>query len=153
MKGTVDKPALQFVRLRATVFERLGRDPTQEGDSGSMLDEDVLAVLEALFAERFPGGSLSEIQAANSSPPLDDPEGKHQLDQTAYIGSLRDRLLESEPVGPVELEALAAQRAETVADAFLAGGLDPARVSQGAVLESESEDGEWVLMELGVAIE
>jgi hypothetical protein len=149
----VDKPALQFVRLRATVFERLGRDPTQEGDSGSMLDEDVLAVLEALFAERFPGGSLSEIQAANSSPPLDDPEGKHQLDQTAYIGSLRDRLLESEPVGPVELEALAAQRAETVADAFLAGGLDPARVSQGAVLESESEDGEWVLMELGVAIE
>ena len=60
----VDKPALQFARLRATVFERLGRDPTQEGDSDSMLDEDVLAVFEALFAERFPGGSLSEIQVA-----------------------------------------------------------------------------------------
>ena len=149
----VDKPALQFARLRATVFERLGRDPTQEGDSDSMLDEDVLAVFEALFAERFPGGSLSEIQVASSSPPPANPEGAPQLDQTAYIGALRDRLLESEPVGTVELEALATQRAQAVADAFLAGGLDPVRVTQGAVLESESEDGEWVRMELGVAVE
>jgi hypothetical protein len=149
----VDTPALQYASLRATVLERLGRDPVQEGNSEEMLDKEVRDVLEALYVERFPDSPLEELRAAHRAAPVDEPEAEPVFDETAYSGELRDRLLASETIGAAELEALATQRAQAVTEAFLAGGLDPARITQGEPTESESEDGEWVIMELGVATE
>ena len=54
-------------------------------------------------------------------------------------------------MGPEQLTALGRDRAQAVADAFLADGLDPARVVLADPEAVESEDGEWVVMELGVA--
>lgn len=149
----VDTPALQYASLRATVLERLGRDPVQEGNSEEMLDKEVRGVLEALYVERFPDSPLEELRAAHRAAPVDEPEAEPVFDETAYSGELRDRLLTSETIGAAELEALATQRAQAVTEAFLAGGLDPARITQGEPTESESEGGEWVIMELGVATE
>ena len=76
------------------------------------------------------------------------------LDQLAYAGDLWDRLLEAENITPEDLAALAQARAQAVYDAFMANGvLDAARVKLGEIAEVESEDGEWIPMELGVAAE
>jgi len=67
---------------------------------------------------------------------------------------LRDRLLASETVGQQDLEALANMRAEAIRDAFLADGdFDAARIAIAAPSATESEDSEWVVMELGVVAE
>ena len=49
------------------------------------------------------------------------------------------------------LAALGRERAQAVADAFLADGLDPSRITLAEPEAVESEDGEWLVMELGVA--
>lgn len=147
----VDGPALQYLQLRQTVFERLGRDPTEEGSAAEMLDEEIRSTLEDLYRERFPDQPLEHLEAAHTAPPAGDPEGKPVFDALAYTGDLRDRLVAAEPMGPEQLAALGRDRAQAVADAFLAGGLDPARVDLADPEAVESEDGEWVVMELGVS--
>lgn len=148
----IDTAALQYLQLRETAWQRLGRDPSEESNDSEMLDEEIRKLLEVLYSERFPASPLDELKTMHSAPPADDPEGKPVLDELAYAGELRDRLVASETVGPTELKALANRRAQAVYDAFLAeGDLDPARIQLGEPTEAESEDGEWVLMELGVA--
>jgi hypothetical protein len=147
----IDGPALQYLQFRQTVLERLGRDPVEQGSAGEMLDEEILSALEELYEERFPGQPLDELKAAHTAPPDGDPEGKPVLDALAYAGDLRDRLVAAVPVGPEQLAALGRERAQSVADAFLAGGLEPARVALAEPEAVESEDDEWVVMELGVA--
>ncbi|MEE4218002.1 MAG: DUF748 domain-containing protein [Xanthomonadales bacterium] len=148
----IDTAALQYLQLRETAWQRLGRDPSEERNDSEMLNEEIRKLLEVLYAERFPASPLDELKAMHSSPPADEPEGKPVLDELAYAGELRDRLVASEPVGTEELTALANMRAQAIYDAFLASGdLDPGRVQLGEPEEVESEDGEWVVMELGVA--
>jgi hypothetical protein len=147
-----DTAKLQFFRLRDTVMERLGKEPSAEDPENLMLDEEIRSVLEQLFEERFPAETTDSMKAANSAPPADDPEGKPVLDALAYAGSLRDRLLASEEISIADLEALAQARAEAIRAAFLASGeFDESRIVIAAPTEVESEDGEWVLMELGVS--
>ena len=148
----IDTPALQYLQLRETAWQRLGRDPSEESNASEMLGEEIRKLLEVLYSERFPASPLDELKAMHSAAPADDPEGKPVLDELAYAGELRDRLVASEPVGPTELKGLANRRAQAIYDAFLAAGdLDPARIQLGEASVAESEDGEWVLMELGVA--
>jgi hypothetical protein len=86
------------------------------------------------------------------APPAKDPEAAPELDDLAYSGGLRDRLLESEPIDRKDLDALATARAETIQVAFLASGtFDESRIVIAEPGQVESEDGEWVVMELGVA--
>jgi len=147
----VDGPALQYLQLRETVFERLGRDPVEEGSTGEMLDEEIRDTLEDLYRERFPEQPLDELRAAHTAPPTGDPAGEPLFDALAYAGDLRDRLVAAEPMGAEQLAALGGERAQAVADAFLADGLDPSRITLAEPEAVESEDGEWVMMELGVA--
>ena len=116
-----------------------------------MLDEEILSALEDLYRERFPDQPLAELKTAHTAPPEGDPEAKPVFDALAYAGDLRDRLVASEPMGPEQLTALGRNRAQAVADAFLADGLDPSRVVLSEPAAVESEDGDWVVMELGVA--
>jgi hypothetical protein len=150
----VDRPALQYLSLKETVWTRLGRNPTEQGDSDEMLDQEILGMFEELYSERFPESSLADLKASHSALPADNPEGQAVLDRTAYSGALRDRLVESEPIGEPALVALATQRAQAVMDAFLEdGSLDPARVRLGEPAVTDPGEGEWVVMELGVAVD
>jgi len=153
--AAVDTPVLRYFRLRDTVFERLGRPPADgSDDAGEMLAEEVRGVLEDLFRERFPGEDLDTLRAAHTAPPEGDPEGKPRLDELAYARDLRDRLLESVEIGPDDLRALAEARAEAVRGAFLAGGaVGEDRLQVVEPVAVESEGGEWVAMELEVAVD
>jgi hypothetical protein len=149
-----DVPALQFQKLKSIVLERLGVDYANPDEEFRMLNEEIRVVFETLFVERFQDTPLDVVKADHMAPPADNPEGKPVLDQTAYAADLRDRLLASETVGQQDLEALANMRAEAIRDAFLADGdFDAARIAIAAPSATESEDSEWVVMELGVVAE
>jgi hypothetical protein len=148
----IDVPALQFQRLRAAVVERLGPEYLDQAEEFRMLDEQIRSVLETLFIERNPTKALDTVKAAHVVPPADDPEGEAVLDELAYSTDLRDRLLAAEQIGPQELEQLANARAEAIRNAFIATGeIDEHRVVLAEPVATESEDDEWVVMELGVA--
>jgi len=151
----VDTPMLQFFGLRNTVLERLGRefDGSSFDDRDDMLSAELGTVLEDLHRERFPGTDLETIRAAHRVAPANDPNAAPQLDELAYAADLRDRLLESEPVSEAELTALAQARAAAIRDAFVASGAlseDRVRVSEPAAVESEDTD--WVVLELAVDV-
>jgi hypothetical protein len=150
----VDVPALQYLRLRSIVIERLGGVDTNEDDEGLMLDVEVRGILEELYVERFPESPLESLRAEYMAPAANDPEGAAELDQLAYAAGLGERLIQSEVISPQDIDALASARAEAIRSAFMANGIiDENRL---IVIESgtvESEDGEWVVMELGVAAE
>ncbi|MEJ2384680.1 MAG: hypothetical protein P8Y54_09810, partial [Xanthomonadales bacterium] len=153
--AAVDTPMLQFFRLRETVWERLGREADESSDESSddMLAAEYRGVLENLHRERFPDTELETIRAAHRSVPADDPEAEPRFDELAYAADLRDRLLESEPVGAAELNALAQARATAIRDAFLATGvLSEERLRLVEPAAVESEDDEWVALELAVAV-
>ena len=74
------------------------------------------------------------------------------LDDLAYATDLWNRLLDSEVVGEQDLADLASARAQVISSAFLADGqFDESRVVIAPSVEVESEDGEWVRLELAVA--
>lgn len=150
----VDRPALQYLRLRDAVLTRIGGAADGNAEELEMLDAQIQATLEALFQERFPEVTLESVQAAHMVPPADDPEGAPVLDDLAYTTDLRDRLLASETVTDADLEALASERASVIRDAFLEGGsVAEERVVLSAPQQSKSEDGDWVPLELGVAVD
>lgn len=150
----IDTPALQYQRLKAAVVERIGQDNAPGEEAFRMLSEEIRAALEAIHLERFPAVPLEELKAAHRAPPEGDPEGQPVLDELAYAADLRDRLLAAEEITTQDLEALADTRAEAIRTAFLEGAaLDAGRIQIEAPVATESEDGEWVVMELGVVTE
>ena len=133
---------------------RLGEDLDDRDDDTMMLDDRIRAVVETLFSERFPDTTLESLKAAHTAPPADDPEGKPVLDELAYAGDMRDRLLAAEIISDQELADLAMARANAIRTAFLASGqIAENRVVIAEPTEVESDDGEWVMLELGVAAE
>jgi hypothetical protein len=152
--STIDIPALKFIGLRDTVMERLGEESAGKDVENMMLDQEVRNVFESLFSERFPDIPLESLKASHMKAPPGDPEGKPVLDDLAYSAELRDRLLDAEPINEQNLAELAAARAQAVSTAFLASGqFSEDRVVIADAVEVESEDGEWVIMELAVAAE
>ena len=74
------------------------------------------------------------------------------LDELAYATDMWNQLLESEVVSAAAFTGLANARAEVISAAYLANGqFDPSRVVISEPKEVESEDGEWVTLELSVA--
>ena len=150
----IDTGALKYIQLRNTVIQLLNRDTDDSDEDLMMLDDEIRQVLETLFTERFPDVSLDSVKTLHTSQTADDPEAEPAFDQFAYAGDLRDRLLESEPVTQEDLLGLANARAETIRNAFLASGqFAEERVILTESQQVESEDGEWVVTELGVAAE
>ena len=116
-----------------------------------LLDVNIRSLLETLFTERSPDVPLEGIKAEHTNPPAGDPEGKSVLDDLAYATELWERLLASEVITDQDLTELAQARATAISTAFLASGeFDESRVVIAEPKEVESEDGEWVKLELGV---
>jgi hypothetical protein len=122
-------------------MERLGEESAGKNVENMMLDQEVRNVFESLFSERFPDTPLDSLKASHTKAPPDDPEGKPVLDDLAYSAELRDRLLDAEPINEQNLAVLAS------------GQFSEDRVVIADAVEVESEDGEWVIMELAVAAE
>lgn len=150
----IDTPRLQYFRLRQQVVDRLGQEPGSEDSDFEMLDEEIRSVLESIYTERFPDSTPEILKSAHRVPPPDDAEGEPVLDELAYAADLRDRLLSAQDISADDLTRLANDRAGAIRDAFLATGeFDAERIVIGEAEVAESEDGEWVMMELGVAAE
>jgi len=148
----IDIPALKFIRLRNTANERLGEGLDDRDEGAMMLDVEIRALVEVMFVERFPDIPPESLKAAHTAPPADDPEAKPVLDELAYATDLWNRLLESEVISDKDLADLATARAEVIRTAFLANGqFDASRVVIAESQQVESEDGEWVKLELKVA--
>ena len=148
----IDIPALKFIRLRNTANERLGEGLDERDENAMMLDVEIRALVEVMFAERFADIPPESIKPAYTAPPADDPEGKPVVDELAYATDLWNRLLESEVISDQDLSDLATARAAVIRTAFLASGqFDESRVVIAEPQEVESEDGEWVKLELKVA--
>jgi hypothetical protein len=147
----VDVPALKFIKLRDIANMRLEQDLGEQDDQSMMLDVEIRAVVETMFTERFPSASLDDLKLQHMSPPAADPESTPILDDLAYAISLWNRLLDSEIISEQDLTELARSRAEVVNQAFLASGqFDQSRVVIAEPIEVESEDGEWVMLELSM---
>jgi hypothetical protein len=148
----IDVPALKFIRLRNVAKERLGEGFADQDENVMMLDVEIRTVVGLLFTERFPDIPPESLKAAFTAPPADDPEGKPVFDELAYATDLWKRLLKSEVISDQDLADLATARAEVIRTAFLASGqFDESRVVIAESKEVESEDGEWVKLELAVA--
>jgi uncharacterized protein involved in outer membrane biogenesis len=148
----IDVPALKLIRLRSVANERLAEGLGDKDENAMMLDVEIRAVVELLFTERFPDIPPESLKITHTAPPADDPEGKQVLDELAYATDLWKRLLESEVISEQDLADLATARAEVIKTAFLANGqFDGGRIVITETQEVESEDGEWVKLELAVA--
>jgi hypothetical protein len=147
----IDIPALRFIRLRALAIERLGEDFAGNDRHSLLLDVNIRKLLEILFSERNSDIPLESVKTKHMHPPVDDPEAKPVLDDLAYATDLWERLLSSEVISNQDLTALAQARATAISTAFLASGeFNENRVVIAEPKEVESEDGEWVKLELGV---
>ena len=148
----IDIPALKFIRLRNIANERLDEEMGERSDKDMMLDVEIRALVEVMFTERFPDVSLENMKKEHTHPPVESPEATPVLDDLAYATDLWNRLLASEVISDQDLADLANKRAEVIRTAFLAGGqFDESRVTITAPTEVESEDDEWVRLELAVA--
>ncbi len=157
----IDVPALQQTQLNGAILQRLGddnrvsdkKDNKDIVDLASIPNNKVLDILEDLFKERFADISLKIIKTEHKAPPADNPEGKATLDELAYSADLRKRLLTTEIVDEQALAELAQARALAIQNAFLANDqLDPRRLIIGEVKAVKSDDAEWVILELALAL-
>jgi hypothetical protein len=148
----IDIPALKYKHLRDLALTHIGAEDDDKDSESLMLDTRIRQYLEILHTERMPQDDLQLIRAEYLVPATDDKETEAVFDELAYATELWNRLLESEPVSEQDLENLAQARAEAIRAAFLLSGqFAQARIQVGATQTVDSEDGEWVALELAVA--
>lgn len=148
----IDTMALKKIRLLQTLNDRLGEGlVADEGQNTMMLDERIRNMVENMFKGRFPEVFTDPLKEAHKAPPVDDPEGELKLDELAYVTDLWNQMLAAEPVSEQDLTDLADARAGAIKDTFLASGeFDAQRVIITTPKQVTSEDGEWIVLELGV---
>jgi hypothetical protein len=152
MDRSIDTLALKKIKLISVASERLGQEFGSRDDQTMMLDDEIRSVVEQMFVERFPDVSLDDLKAGHTVPPAADPNATPVLDQLAYATDLWYQLLASEPVSDQELLDLAQARAQAIRSAFLASGkFDEQRIVISEPKEVETEDDEWVKLDLAVA--
>ena len=154
VKGAVskglDRPALKYSLLHGLLTANMNEKDVTELREVDVLDERFFKPLKALFEERFPDVPLKTVREQHKKPPLDNPEGKAELDSLAYAADLRDRLLSSIDVSDEQLLELAQARAASIKAAFLADEFDASRIVMAEPEWVEVDDGQWVQFELGV---
>ncbi len=148
---SIDVAALQLTKLHSLTSNRLGKELQEHNDKPMMLDDEMQALLEVLFTERFPDVLVASLKTKHRAPPAAEPESKPLLDELAYRTELWNRLLASEVISDQELAQLADTRAQAIKSAFLANGmLSAERIMIAAPREVESKDGKWVMIDLNV---
>jgi hypothetical protein len=148
----IDIPALKYNHLRDLALTHIGAENEAEDNESLMLDTRIRQFLEILYIERIPEGDLQSIRAQHLATATEDKGAEPVFDELAYATDLWNRLLKSESVSEQDLENLALARAEGIRAAFLVSGrFAENRIRVGATQTIDSEDGEWVVLELAVA--
>jgi hypothetical protein len=137
---SVDGAALKEVALE----KRIAQKAPGEAAAPS------IATLESLYLE---SGGKSEAMAAlrQSHTSGAAAGGKPALDEAAYEEELRKAILETQPVGPAEYQALGQARAASVQAGFGQAGLEAARLEMAAAHAATGSAGSRVRLPLEVA--
>jgi hypothetical protein len=152
MDPALDGAALKRIKLVSVATERLGEEIDSKDNLPMMLDERIRKLVDSMFSERFPDVDRAAIKTQFTAPPASDPEAVAVLDELAYATALWTQMLDAESISPQALSELATARAQGIKDAFLSSGkFAESRVVIGSTKEVESEDQEWVVLELSVA--
>jgi hypothetical protein len=152
MHRRIDAEALKRIKLVSIATERLGEEFDSQDAQSMMLDDEIRSLVEKMFSERFPDIDKAGIKTQHTAPPPTDPEGAAELDELAYATALWDQMLEAVIVTDQDLADLAQARAQVIKDAFLSSGeFAENRVVIAEPKEVESEDEQWVVLELTVA--
>lgn len=150
----MDTAALKKSKLLARATQRLGQEIGADDTQTFMLDEQIRTLVETMHAEHFQNIDRDAIKAEFTAPPASDPQGKAELDELAYASALWEQMIEAEPVTIEDLEMLANARSKVIHETFLASGeFGESRINLATPKEVESEDGNWVILELSVASE
>ncbi|MDZ7791525.1 MAG: DUF748 domain-containing protein [Xanthomonadales bacterium] len=157
----VDGPALK----RQRAVERLGealRERGREASSPDLTAESTREAMEAIFTRAYPDTGLDEVRERFTRASDEEQEGQSEFDAVAYRAHLAERVIAAQPVTDADLEALGRARAAAVRDRLLAdapeGGEEGSAIEADQVLlaepgEVDSEDGEQVVMEVGLAVD
>ena len=131
--ATTDKQALQKTRLEQRVQTRLAAVTAIDGKSAERI------ALEQIYVEEFSQTELDNLQAANTRS-ADESGGTAQLDEAAYLASLRSSLEKDEVVTTAELELLADQRAQAIIDHLVnTAGVATARLRKNDITTVEPD--------------
>ncbi len=124
-----------------------------QGSASELTTDQRRQVMEQLLASSLTAEDLLALQQQHSSiPEGEDPEkAQPVLDETAYLETLRQKLVAAEPVGETELRGLAEARADAVT-AMLAGenAENPLPVGRLEVVAVDADENDEVPLELKV---
>ena len=149
---TIDSAALKKSKLVGRATERLGLEIEADDTQTFMLDEQIRTIVETMHIERFPDIDRDAMKAEFTAPPASDPQVNEEFDELAYANELWEQMIEAEPVSGEDLSSLANARAQIIRQTFLASGeFAESRIVLADPREVESEDSNWVVLELSVA--
>lgn len=144
-----DVAALKHIRVEEQVESALASGDGDEQGYGERRRE----VLEALFRGAFPEAELEPVRDAHRKPvDGEEPDGPRELDRTAYLAALEQRLIDAQAISDAELQALATARAEAVVDLLTRKhGLDPGRIRRtDTPADTPARREGWIQLELDV---
>jgi hypothetical protein len=147
---TADAAVLRAEKMQSLVDAELARSGRPGSERG--LEKRTRKAVEAVFERQFPDQSLDDIRKQFEASPPDDPAGRRQLDELAYLDELRDRIAAVQTVEDGELAALGTARAAAIGAALTESGqVAPDRVRTGQRKDVKARDGAWIPAELTVS--
>ena len=143
----VDAQAMRAARVDAKIDALLETDDA----NAAMIAERRRKAIENLFRDAFPEQKLRDVRARFMQPvDAAKPDGKQNLDELAYVGELRARLVAGEQIDRADLDALAASRTDAVV-AQLTGAEPPVaaeRIVRGELIETKPSERGFVPVKL-----
>lgn len=133
--------------LKATAVEAHIETRLEEIDSTAQRDEKRRQVLEELYQQAGLSPDLSVLEREFTTQDDSDEQAESQLDVLAYNDSLKKRLIAAEPVSDGQLQTLARQRQQAVADYINENGELDAQQLQITGRVSAEMDGGWLSMQ------
>lgn len=155
--GENDLLALKTAAVTATIEAQLA----SEAESDLSLVERQTAILEALYSATDSTMSLEEIRALHTALAVPEAEStdstasatENDFDVIAYNNDLRGRLIEAEPIGANELNALAQQRLGSIEEFLSSTSLSISRLRQTDTVTVELDEEGWLVLEFGLSTE
>lgn len=157
-QAEVDSLALKRGQAIEALTEHL-REAGREVSSPDLTNESTQDAVEAMFTGLYPEADLDEIRERFTRAPEEAAEGGAGFDAVAYRSHLAERVIAAQTVTNADLAALGGARAAAVRDVLLQEGttseggeaVEPDRIRLDEPEAVEAEEGERVVMEVGLA--
>ncbi len=144
-----DRQPLQRQKALAAMVERLDQEGIDIANP-SLKAAETSETLEAMFADRYPQRTLSDVRERFTTTAEDE---EPEFDAAAYREHLATEVTAAQTVTKEDLEALAQARADAVRNFILGGGDAPGIVPDRVrtVAPTEVEANGSVILEIGLA--